>query len=165
AGGDCPYDVIDVMDVYFAVYHDKDLCEGQLSHSPQSHHDLFSLPGVLLFDGYYSQPLEPSCRRHRKIHHFGVEHLYERQKSTLYHRTDVGVFQDGLAHHGRKVDWIAPSHYCCKGEGGVGFWRSVVSRMVSKRPLHSHVVWIDIAFQDNFGAGGNLQVYSLAFHE
>src|SRR4029079_4044589 len=132
----CPYYVVHVVDVYFAVNHDEHLCQGQLPHPPKPHHYFFRLTGILLFYRYYRKTLEPAGRRHGKVDHLWVEHLDKGKERAFYDLANVRVFKYRFADHGCKVNGLAAPHDGGQSKSRKRLCRRVVAGVVAKRPFY-----------------------------
>ena len=162
---DAQGDFGEVLHVAVFVDDDDALGEHGLAHGPDAVHDFARVAGVALADGDDHQVVEDGLDGQIDVDDLGEGELHERQEDALDGLAHPGVFHGRLADDGGGVDGVFAVGDAGDVEDGVVLGHGVEAGVVAEGAFGAELVEFDVAFEDDFGVGGDFEVDGFALDQ
>ena len=120
---------------------------------------------VLFLHGHYGHAIGATFRGQVKIHDFRELLFQDRYEDLVHGHAQHSRFIRWPAGVGAVIDRITAVGDALHGKDREALHLVVIAGVVAERPFLGHLVRIDMAFQDELGAGGDLQVITDTFHQ
>ncbi len=155
----------DVLHVDVFVDHDDALGEHGLAERPDGVHHFARLAGIGLADGDDHQVVKDAFDGKIDVDNFGDGELHQRQENALDGFAHPGVFHGRLADDGGGVDRIFAMGDAGDVEDGIEIFERVEAGVIAERAFGAEFVEVDVAFEDDFGVGGDFEIDGFALHQ
>ena len=160
--GDAENDFAHVLDIAILIDNQDALGEHGLAERPDGVHDFARLAGITFADGHDHEVVKDAFDGQIDVDNFWNGELHEREKNALDGLAHPGIFHRRLADDGGGVDGIAAMGDAGDVEDGIVVGQSVEAGVIAEGTLGAELVETDVAFENDFGGGGDLQVDGFA---
>ena len=163
--GDAEDDFAHVLHIAILIDNQDALGEHGLAERPDGVHDFARVAGIAFADRHDHEVVKDRLDGQIDVDNFWNGELHERQKNALDGLAHPGIFHGRLADDGGGVDGIAAMGDAGDVEDGIVVGQSVEAGVIAEGTLGAELVEADVAFEDNFRGGGDLQIDGLALDE
>src|SRR6202050_1772440 len=157
-----PDDFAGVLDVHVVIDDDDNLGEHGLTERPDCVHYFACLAGVAFADGDDHQVLEDAFGGHGDVHNFRVLHFHYGHEDAFDGMAHEVVFLRRRADDGGQVERVFAMGDALYVEDGKLAFEGVKAGLVAEGAFGAHLADFDIAFEDDFGVGGDFEVNCFA---
>src|SRR5258708_16797240 len=154
-----------VLHIHVFVDHDDALGEHSLTERPDGAHHFSSLSRIRFADRDNHQVVEDAFDGKIDVDQFGNGEPHERKKNAFDRFAHIGVFHGRLANDGGGIDRIFAMRDAGQVEYGVKIFEGIETGVIAEGTFGTEFVDIDVAFEDDFAAGGDFKGYRLTLHE
>ena len=128
-------------------------------------HHLARLAGIALFDGDDHEVVKDGFDGQIDVDQFGDGQLHCGKKDALNGFAHPGVFHGRLADDGRCVNGVFAMGDAGEVEDRVVIGHGVEAGVVAERAFAAEFAEFDVAFEDDFGVGGDFEVDGFALDD
>ena len=154
-----------VLHVAVLVDDDDDFGEHGLAEGPDGVHDLARVAGITFADGDEHEVVEDGFDGEMDVDDFRDGDAHGGEEDALDGLAHPCVFHGRSANDGGGVDGVAAMGDAGEMEDGVLVGEGVEAGVVAEGALGAELAQLDVAFEDDFGAGGDLEIDGFALDD
>src|ERR1700674_67997 len=158
-------DLADVLHVDVFVDHENALGEHSLTERPDRIHHFARLSRIRLLDGNDHQIMIDTFNGKVDVDDFRDGEFHERKKNALDRFTHPPIFHRRLAHDGGGVDRVSAMRDATEMKNRIKILKRIEAGMISEGAFGFEFVEVDVAFEDDFCAGGDFEVDGFALDQ
>src|ERR1051326_8431421 len=157
--------ISEILHVDIFIHHYDAFREHRLPERPDGVHHFARLAGIGLPDRNNHQVVEDALNWQVDVNQFRDRELHHRQEDAFDRLAHVSVFLRRLADNGRSINGIFAMRDATQMKDRVEIFQRVEAGVIAEGPFAAEFVEVNVAFENDFAAGGNFEIHGFALDE